>query len=186
MVPPAPVTFSMTTGCPSDWPMRSPTTRAITSVGPPAANGTTMVIGRDGKDCAAALPAKPDIAATAVVAKTSLRIGMVRSLDGGLRQNPAPNLADPKPLAAAARSLYMRVIPRKGATNGLAPNQNACKGRFRQRRRRSAVPAQAAGNRPISAPGRPPDQGFLPDRGSRAIGRAGHQEGLPDRSSLGL
>src|SRR5580692_3094686 len=57
MVPPAPVTFSMTTGCPSDCPIRSPTTRALTSVGPPALNGTIMVIGRDGKVCAVALPA---------------------------------------------------------------------------------------------------------------------------------
>jgi hypothetical protein len=36
-----------------------------------------MVIGRDGKDCAAALPAKPEVAATAIIAKTSLRIGKV-------------------------------------------------------------------------------------------------------------
>src|ERR1700719_4071163 len=80
MVPPAPVTFSITTGCPSDCPIRSPTTRAITSVGPPAANGTIMVIGRDGKDCAAALPANPDVAATAIIAKTKLCIGKVHSL----------------------------------------------------------------------------------------------------------
>jgi hypothetical protein len=39
-----------------------------------------MVMGRDGKDCAAALPAHPEIAAIAVIAKTSLCIGMVRSL----------------------------------------------------------------------------------------------------------
>jgi hypothetical protein len=70
-----------------------------------------MVIGRDGKDCAAALPANPDIAAIAVVAKTSLRIGLIRSLNGGLGQKPASSLADPKPLAAAARSLYMKAIP---------------------------------------------------------------------------
>jgi hypothetical protein len=72
-----------------------------------------MVIGRDGKDCAAALPENPDIAAIAVIAKTSLRIGLVRSVNGGLRSSPAPSLADPKPLAAAARSLYMEVIPTK-------------------------------------------------------------------------
>jgi hypothetical protein len=41
-----------------------------------------MVIGRDGKGCASALPANPEIAATAIVAKTSLRIGKVRSLSG--------------------------------------------------------------------------------------------------------
>jgi hypothetical protein len=56
-------------------------TRAITSVGPPAANGTIMVIGRDGKDCASALPANPEIAAIAIVAKAILRIGMACSLE---------------------------------------------------------------------------------------------------------
>jgi hypothetical protein len=39
-----------------------------------------MVIGRDGKDCAAALPANADIAAIAVIDKTSLCIGMIRFL----------------------------------------------------------------------------------------------------------
>jgi hypothetical protein len=55
-------------------------TRAITSVGPPAANGTIMVIGRDGKDCASALQENPDIAAIAVIDKTSLCIGIIRFL----------------------------------------------------------------------------------------------------------
>jgi hypothetical protein len=48
MLPPAPVTFSMTTGWPSEVLMRSATMRASVSTGPPAANGTTIVIERDG------------------------------------------------------------------------------------------------------------------------------------------
>src|SRR5215207_7824414 len=40
MVPPAPVTFSTTTGWPRSLAMPSATMREITSVGPPAANGT--------------------------------------------------------------------------------------------------------------------------------------------------
>ena len=66
-------------------------TRAITSVGPPAANGTIMVIGRDGKDCASALPANPEIAAIAIIAKTSLHIGMVRSLKKPPSLKPGAN-----------------------------------------------------------------------------------------------
>jgi hypothetical protein len=48
VVPPAPTTFSMMTGCPSVRVMWSPTMRETTSVGPPAANGTINVIGRCG------------------------------------------------------------------------------------------------------------------------------------------
>jgi hypothetical protein len=48
MLAPAPVTVSMTTGWPSDPFMRSLKMRASVSVGPPAGNGTTMVMGRDG------------------------------------------------------------------------------------------------------------------------------------------
>jgi hypothetical protein len=48
MVPPAPVTFSMTIWAPSDGPMCWVRMRASTSVGPPAANGTIIVIGRVG------------------------------------------------------------------------------------------------------------------------------------------
>src|SRR6266446_3341679 len=46
MVPPAPVGFSMITGCPSGALIRSARMRASASVGPPAGKGTTMVIGR--------------------------------------------------------------------------------------------------------------------------------------------
>jgi hypothetical protein len=47
-VPPAPATFSTTTGCPSNCDIDWAVTRAIVSVGPPAANGTITVIGRVG------------------------------------------------------------------------------------------------------------------------------------------
>ena len=56
MVPPAPPMFSMTTCWPSVRDMCSATIRAVTSVVPPAVNGTIKVIGRVGKFCAAAIP----------------------------------------------------------------------------------------------------------------------------------
>ena len=46
--PAAPVMLSMMICWPSSLPMRSPTMRAIRSVGPPAANGTIRVIGLAG------------------------------------------------------------------------------------------------------------------------------------------
>ena len=54
MVEPAPVTFSMIMVCPSDARMPSAKIRPSVSVGPPAGNGTIIVIGRDGKLCACA------------------------------------------------------------------------------------------------------------------------------------
>ena len=48
VVPPAPTTFSITICWPSVFDMLSATIRATMSVGPPAANGTIMVIGRAG------------------------------------------------------------------------------------------------------------------------------------------
>jgi hypothetical protein len=52
--------------------MRSARIRAIASDGPPAENGTMMVMGRDGKFCAAATP--PDISNAANAIQTALRI----------------------------------------------------------------------------------------------------------------
>src|SRR5436190_19402683 len=49
IAPLAPATFSTTTGWPSAAVSRSPTTRAIVSVFPPAAYGTTAVMGRVGQ-----------------------------------------------------------------------------------------------------------------------------------------
>jgi hypothetical protein len=48
IVPPAPPTFSITMVWPSTLPICSATMRATTSLGPPAGNGTTTVIGRAG------------------------------------------------------------------------------------------------------------------------------------------
>jgi hypothetical protein len=48
MEPAAPVVFSTRMTCPSDCRMRSAMMRAMVSVGPPAAYGTTIVIGRAG------------------------------------------------------------------------------------------------------------------------------------------
>src|SRR5262245_37406926 len=53
VVPPAPATFSTMIGWPSVFCIYSPTMRAIVSVGPPAANGTIMVIGLSGYSAAA-------------------------------------------------------------------------------------------------------------------------------------
>ncbi|MHC2508165.1 hypothetical protein ACVII1_003403 [Bradyrhizobium elkanii] len=48
VVPPAPTTFSITMLCPSVCAMCAVTMREMTSVGPPAANGTIMVMVRVG------------------------------------------------------------------------------------------------------------------------------------------
>ena len=66
MVLPAPVTFSTTIGWPSISRMRSLINRASVSGGPPAVVGAMMVIGRDGKLCAAAPPVSPAKAATTI------------------------------------------------------------------------------------------------------------------------
>src|SRR5690242_2277555 len=49
MVPPAPAALSTITGCPSGLRSASARSRAILSLGPPAANGTTKVMGLEGK-----------------------------------------------------------------------------------------------------------------------------------------
>src|SRR5580692_6523881 len=71
MLPAAPVTSSTMTFCPSVRPICSAITRPTTSVGPPAANGTTMVIGRDGYSSAAAatMAPQPSIKLMAIVDK---------------------------------------------------------------------------------------------------------------------
>ena len=68
VVPPAPATFSTTNCWPSALEKYSPVMRAITSVGPPAANGTMMVTGRVGYCWSAA---KADDAAISAAANTS-------------------------------------------------------------------------------------------------------------------
>src|SRR5258708_1228828 len=63
MLPEPPVTFSTITAWPSAARSGSARMRATRSVGPPAAYGTTMVIGRDGKACARARPEAAGVAA---------------------------------------------------------------------------------------------------------------------------
>src|SRR6516164_7441765 len=50
IVPPAPLTFSITIQCPRTLPICSVTTRATTSLGPPAGNGTTTLMDRESHD----------------------------------------------------------------------------------------------------------------------------------------
>ena len=54
ILPPAPALFSTITGWPRRSPSFWPSTRAITSVAPPGAHGTTILIGLVGKFCAMA------------------------------------------------------------------------------------------------------------------------------------
>jgi len=54
VMPPPPGTFSMMIGWPSVSPSVGCRMRASESIGPPAANGTTMVIGRLGQSSALA------------------------------------------------------------------------------------------------------------------------------------
>src|SRR5688572_6957593 len=55
-MPPALGRFSTITVCPRGLPMACATTRATVSVGPPAANGTSMLTLRVGYCCATAAP----------------------------------------------------------------------------------------------------------------------------------
>src|SRR5258708_35951224 len=73
MVPPAPSLFSITTVWPSVFVIATPSVRATTSVGPPAANGTMSVTGRDGY--------WPH-AATAAAASASAQSAFIASLMG--------------------------------------------------------------------------------------------------------
>jgi hypothetical protein len=52
--------------------------RVTVSPGPPAANGTMMVIGRDGKVCATALPVAASIAANTTVHDRDLEPAIAR------------------------------------------------------------------------------------------------------------
>src|SRR5215472_17788166 len=73
MLAPAPVIFSTTMVWPSVLRMLSARRRASVSVGPPAENGTMMVMGRDGYCSANAGPISPNTTATAAAA-ASLRM----------------------------------------------------------------------------------------------------------------
>jgi hypothetical protein len=78
VVPAAPATFSTTTCWPSVADIRSATSLATISVGPPAAKGTTIVMGREGKVWAvagmAAVAARTAASASLLVITISSRM----------------------------------------------------------------------------------------------------------------
>src|SRR5262245_58875942 len=76
-MPPAPPTFSTTIGLRSVSPICCANRRPTATVGPPAAYGTTSVIGRVGQSSARAVPEVMSVAAT----KTK---GIKRGFMGGL------------------------------------------------------------------------------------------------------
>src|SRR4051812_47139515 len=78
MLPPAPARFSTTTCWPSVRLILSATVRAIASLPPPAAYGTTSVIGRDGKSSAAAAAVMTTIADIRMMAR--MRVGIALAL----------------------------------------------------------------------------------------------------------
>src|ERR1051326_722473 len=73
MVPAAPPLLLMITHCPRALDNSACSARAIRSVLPPGGKGTTMVTGRNGKFCAAAVDTAP---ARMAAASESLRIGI--------------------------------------------------------------------------------------------------------------
>src|ERR1700722_10377169 len=79
-MPPAPPTFSTITFWPSSSPTRAAMMRPSTSVGPPAANGMTIVSVRFGKSCAPAAPAT--LASANTAPSSNLRINHLDRLSG--------------------------------------------------------------------------------------------------------
>src|SRR5260221_6701315 len=73
MLPPAPGLFSTTTDWPQTCCRRLPTRRAVISVEPPGANGTTTRTGLVGQATARARDERMDGAATAAAAKPTKR-----------------------------------------------------------------------------------------------------------------
>src|SRR5438874_32201 len=92
MLPPAPGTFSISTGCPSASPAPSATMRATTSEEPPGPNGTTSLTGFPGNVCAWTAPASARPAVNAV-----------RANGCGGRSGAAPRLQENAQLAQAAK-----------------------------------------------------------------------------------
>src|SRR5215470_11014301 len=71
-MPPAPPLFSMMTCWPSSSVSGGAKIRPTTSIGPPAGNGTTMVMGRLGQSCALAGPAQASATMNAVIPRMFL------------------------------------------------------------------------------------------------------------------
>src|SRR5262249_52805640 len=89
VVPPAPATFSMTICWPSVRDMCSLTMRAVTSVPPPAGNGTIMVIGRDGNGWADAASTPDTVATNGIVEKNFFMLPRLNPIMFFLRCPPA-------------------------------------------------------------------------------------------------
>src|SRR3954462_1908403 len=79
MVPPAPVVFSTNTGWPKARAIGPATSRAVTSVVPPAAKGTTTTTGRVGFQVGWAEATDAGRAAAVAAARSRSRRRMVRS-----------------------------------------------------------------------------------------------------------
>src|SRR6266852_5248418 len=74
IVPAAPLTFSIITGCPSETCILAAMIRASVSVGPPAENGTTIVIGCEGYISEIAGPIGFRLQQTAAMADRKIRL----------------------------------------------------------------------------------------------------------------
>src|SRR6476660_4424643 len=80
IVPPAPTVFSTTNCWLRTLLMPFARMRAITSAGPPAANGTVNITGLDGKSCAAHFRQAPSPATTDLKSGTSHVLSFFRIL----------------------------------------------------------------------------------------------------------
>src|SRR6185369_4674330 len=112
--PPAPVTFSTSTASFSVTFMCSARIRDMASEGPPAENGTMMVMGRDGKFCAAAGNAN------ARVARTTAEIILRICFSNALFQNPHGEDLEPREIdrlvaIERARHGWQRIFKSRGA-----------------------------------------------------------------------
>jgi hypothetical protein len=65
------------TFCPSADDIRSPTSRPMTSIGPPGGNGTIILIGLLGYDCAVAAPAATAAKPTARIPARKMRLAFI-------------------------------------------------------------------------------------------------------------
>src|SRR6516162_2153262 len=150
---PAPGRFSITT----DWPphrtdRRSARMRATTSVGPPAANGTRSLTGRDGKSaalCAAATQATPAASrrAAAMAFMTVIRISHAAHFTSGARVGKGAEAASRRTAGVARR--VRAVGCRRAREKKYAPAMR--RGEGRQLKRRSQPIKDLIGPEPLEA-----------------------------------
>src|SRR4051812_30080552 len=119
MVPPAPTAFSTVTVCPSDLPIGIAIIRATTSVGPPAANGTSIAIGRSGKAACAAAPND-----------TAARAAASRGRRKGVMGAPCCEVVlGPEPTLPLRRRIRLRTFLESTAAEGGQPAGKVAKTR---------------------------------------------------------